>query len=136
MIGGAAWDIYNVYNESKPDEGNDQEEGLSATGANSATPSGPEGDDDEGASKPRRVTNPKHHPNSTSPEPKNVDELYENSVVDKNGVRWAKDADGTVHRFSKPSNGETHWNGSTGGVDPIQLQNIPVEVRRLFGLKG
>jgi RHS repeat-associated protein len=84
--------------------------------------------------KPTRITNPKHHKNSVSPEPKNVDELYENSVVDKNGVRWSKDADGTVHRFTKPSNGETHWNGSTAGVDPIKPQNIPVEIRRLFGV--
>jgi RHS repeat-associated protein len=102
-------------------------------GANSAsTPPG--GPDDDG--EPKLTTNPKHHPNSRSPEPKNVDQLYENSVVDKNGVRWAKDTDGTIHRFSKPSNGETHWNGSTGGVDPIQPQNIPVEIRRLFGVKG
>jgi hypothetical protein len=96
----------------------------------------PGGPDDDGDPETKRVTNPKHHPNSKSPEPKNVDQLYENSVVDKNGIRWAKDADGTIHRFSKPSNGETHWNGSTGGTDPIQPQNIPVEIRRMFGVKG
>jgi len=61
--------------------------------------------------KPSRYTNDKHHPNSVSPEPKNVDKLYENSIVDGNGVRWAQDSDGTIHRFSKPSNGQTHWNG-------------------------
>ncbi len=115
--------------------GADQGQDGAGVGANSASlpPGGP---DDDGDAEPKRVTNPKHHPNSKSPEPKNVDTLYENSVADKNGVRWAKDADGTVHRFSKPSNGETHWNGSTGGVDPIQPQNIPVEIRRLFGVKG
>jgi hypothetical protein len=64
---------------------------------------------------PRRVTNPKHHPNSKSPEPENVQELFARSLVDKKGVRWAKDSDGIIHRFSRPINGETHWNGSTGG---------------------
>jgi hypothetical protein len=77
---------------------------------------------------PKRVTNPKHHPGSKSPEPANVDDLYNRSIVDDNGVRWAKDDDGVVHRFSKPSNGECHWNGSTGGGDPILMQNIPNEV--------
>jgi len=65
---------------------------------------------------PKRVTNKKHHPNSKSPEPKNVNELFNKSVADpKTGARWAKDADGTIHRFSPPSNGSTHWNGSTAG---------------------
>jgi hypothetical protein len=77
-----------------------------------------------------RVTNPKHHPSSASPEPVNVDKLYQNSIMDKDGVRWAKDADGTIHRFSRPSAGERHWNGSTGGVDPIDARDIPIEIRR------
>jgi hypothetical protein len=89
-------------------------------------PRGPQDDDD---AKPTRITNPKHHQNSSSPEPKNVESLYQNSVADKNGVRWAKDANGVVHRFSRPSNGETHWNGSTAGIDPIKTQNIPIEIR-------
>jgi RHS repeat-associated protein len=105
----------------------------SAGGTNSgASNASPPPDDED----PERITNPKHHPNSKSPEPQNADKLYENSVADKNGVRWAKDADGTIHRFSKPSNGQTHWNGSTSGVDPIKPQNIPVEIRRIFGGKG
>ncbi|MDG4558490.1 MAG: RHS repeat-associated core domain-containing protein [Candidatus Contendobacter sp.] len=124
-----------LHNESAADKEGAEVTASVAKGADSAgTPPG--GPDDDGDPEPKRVTNPKHHPNSESPEPKNVDQLYENSVVDKNGVRWAKDADGTIHRFSKPSNGETHWNGSTGGVDPIQPQNIPVQIRRLFGVKG
>jgi hypothetical protein len=87
-----------------------------------------------GSSKPTSllITNPKHHPNSVSPEPPNAAKLYELSISDKSGVRWSKDADGTIHRFSKPSNGETHWNGSTAGISPISLQNIPVEIRRLL----
>ncbi|HTD23493.1 MAG TPA: RHS repeat-associated core domain-containing protein [Terriglobales bacterium] len=80
--------------------------------------------------KPKRVTSPKHHPNSKSPEPNNVQELFDKSIPDDSGVRWAKDADGTIHRFSAPSNGETHWNGSTAGADPIRMDDIPIEIRR------
>jgi len=78
---------------------------------------------------PKRITNPKHNPFSKSPEPKNVDDLFNKSIADENGVRWAKDEDGIIHRFSKPSNGESHWNGSTGGNNPIQDQNIPNEIK-------
>jgi RHS repeat-associated protein len=80
--------------------------------------------------KPKRVSNPKHHPNSESPEPKNVQELFDKSIADGSGVRWAKDSDGTIHRFSAPSNGESHWNGSTGGSKPIRQEDIPIEIRR------
>jgi hypothetical protein len=76
----------------------------------------------------RRVTNPKHHPGSVSPEPANVDALYRQSVWDENGVGWARDADGVIHRFSAPRNGEVHWNGSTSGVDPIRGNEIPNEI--------
>jgi hypothetical protein len=79
--------------------------------------------------KPKRVYNQKHHPNSSSPEPKNVQELYDKAIKDSNGRWWAKDADGVIHRFSRPSNGETHWNGSTVGADPIRMNDIPNEIR-------
>jgi RHS repeat-associated protein len=75
-------------------------------------------------------TNPKHNMNSVSPEPPNVRELYQNSIPDKSGVRWAKDTDGTIHRFSAPSNGRSHWNGSTAGPTPIRRDNIPIQIRR------
>jgi hypothetical protein len=78
---------------------------------------------------PRRVTNPKHHPHSKSPEPANADELFNKSIVDKHGVRWAKDADGITHRFSKQSNGESHWNGSTSGPKGIRPDDIPNDIR-------
>jgi RHS repeat-associated protein len=102
--------------------------GLVATGAGGFTmfSTGQPGESDF----PERVTNPKHHPNSASPEPTNAQELFDNSIVDNNGVRWAKDTDGTIHRFSKPSNGQSHWNGSTGGTDPIRLEDIPIAIRR------
>lgn len=85
-----------------------------------------------GSGCPKRVTNPKHHPNSNSPEPSNVDALYADSIEDSRGVRWAIDEDGTIHRFSRPSNGETHWNGSTAGRDPIRQESIPSTIRRVL----
>jgi hypothetical protein len=88
------------------------------------------GDDDDNDKVPRRATNPKHHPNSDSPEPSNVQELFDNSIADASGVRWAKDQNGVIHRFTRPSNGESHWNGSTAGPNPIQQQNIPSAIRR------
>ncbi|WP_221262863.1 RHS repeat-associated core domain-containing protein [Sphingomonas kyeonggiensis] len=89
----------------------------------------PPPDDNDPHNKPaERESNPKHHKNSQSPEPENVRELYSKSVQDKSGVRWTRDSDGVFHRFSRPSNGKTHWNGSTSGNDPIQLRNIPNEI--------
>jgi RHS repeat-associated protein len=84
--------------------------------------------------KPELITNPKHHPNSSSPQPRNVNELYKNSVEANNGTRWARDSDGTLHRFNSPSNGQTHWNGSTAGTDPIRPNVIPPEIKRFYGI--
>ena len=84
--------------------------------------------------RPERITNPKHHIHSRSPEPRNVDELFQNSVRADDGTRWVQDSDGTLHRFNAPSNGQTHWNGSTAGRDPIQSRNIPPEIRNYFGI--
>ncbi len=120
-----------VNNQGGPTSGGPTSNDKSGT---AATP--PSGPDDENADKAKLTSNPKHHPNSKSPEPKNVKELYEKSIPDKTNVRWAKDLDGTVHRFSRPSNGETHWNGSTTGTDPIKNQNIPQEIKNALGIKG
>ncbi|MES2130515.1 MAG: RHS repeat-associated core domain-containing protein [Pseudomonadota bacterium] len=120
-----------IFSESAEPPSSDSVD-AAPLGANTAS-GAPDPDDEQ---KPRRVSNSKHHPNSVSPEPKNVDQLYEESIVDKKGVRWAKDAEGNLHRFSKPSNGEVHWNGSTSGVDPIKPQNIPNEIRKFFQFKG
>lgn len=90
---------------------------------------------DAAARRPGRcVFNSKHHPNSRSPAPKNWADLYKKSIPDKDGVRWAKDENGILHRFSKPRNGECHWNGSTGGNEPIERQNIPNDILKIFGL--
>jgi hypothetical protein len=112
------------------DDKSDRSAPASAQTSSGAAAPPPNNDD-----KPKRVTNPKHHPGSESPEPSNVQELFDKSVPDKTGVRWAQDTDGTIHRFSKPSNGESHWNGSTSGVDPIKLENIPIDIRRGFPIK-
>lgn len=96
---------------------------------------GGSGDSQKPESKPKRISNPKHNQNSSSPEPKNVDDLYEKSIDDPskpNGTRWAQDEDGTIHRFSKPSNGETHWNGSTAADKPISPNDIPNGVKKAF----
>ncbi len=84
--------------------------------------------------KPERVTNQKHHQNSQSPEPKNVEELYENFVEAGNGSRWASRCRWNLHRFSPPRNGQTHWNGSTAGNRPIRQNNIPPEIKKVFGV--
>jgi RHS repeat-associated protein len=93
--------------------------------AESSTPSGPPDGDGEWAA---LVSNPKHHPNSKSPEPRNVHELYSRSIRSSDGRRWARAEDGTIHRFSAPRNGETHWNGSTAGSQPIRRNSIPNEI--------
>jgi RHS repeat-associated protein len=80
--------------------------------------------------RPNLIHNSKHNPYSTSPEPKNVQQLFDKSIADDQGRRWAIDDDGTIHRFSAPSNGETHWNGSTGGDDPIQPNTIPNTIQK------
>jgi hypothetical protein len=80
-------------------------------------------------SRARLISNPKHHLAAGSPEPPNVAKLYEDSIQDATGVRWAEDENGVIHRFSRPSNGETHWNGSTAGPKPIRESDIPIEIR-------
>jgi hypothetical protein len=90
--------------------------------------------DGSGNSRPERISNSKHHQNSQSPEPRNVDELYQNSVEANDGTFWAKDSNGTLHRFSRPSNGQTHWNGSTAGSNPIRPNNIPPEIKDIFNV--
>ncbi|WP_417071388.1 RHS repeat domain-containing protein [Niveibacterium terrae] len=127
------YEVYLIASASQQADGEEKKSGdgeaLKGADSGAGSSASPPPDDD----KTKRVTNPKHHPNSISPEPENAEELFQNSIKDKNGVRWVKDADGTIHRFSKSSNGELHWNGSTGGVDPIKEQNVPVEIRRAFG---
>ena len=87
------------------------------------------------AERPRLISNLKHHPGSPSAEPLNAAELYDRSILSEEGTRWAQDASGTIHRFSKPCNGDSHWNGSTAGRKPIQPRNIPPDIRKALGVK-
>ena len=84
---------------------------------------------------PKLISNPKHHPNSKSPEPGNVGELFKKAISDESGVSWIKDADGVIHRFSRPINGECHWNGSTKGSERIEFRNIPNDILKKLNTK-
>jgi hypothetical protein len=63
-----------------------------------------------------------------SPEPPNVQQLYDKAIEDGQGRWWAKDGDGVIHRFTG-NNGEVHWSGSTSGPDGIPMDRIPIEIR-------
>ena len=108
----------------------------------------------------QRYENPGHHdPNLRSPGrgqnkynpnksilPDNHVELFDNSVpyTRKDGAvyRYAQDESGTIHRFQPSSEGinDFHWNGSTNGMTrngsprKINLNDIPSEIRRRFGV--
>ena len=87
--------------------------------------------------RPNLTHNPKHHQNSESPEPNNSKELYVNSRKStENGTYWSMDGDGELHRFSRPRNGDTHWNGSTGGSRPIRPGSVPSDIRKFFSWRG
>ncbi len=86
---------------------------------------------------PRRVTNPKHHPNSKTPEPKNCEDLWQRSVLDGNGSRYALDDNGVIHRFSDGNDGTFHWSGSNHPRCEHGLhQNQMPSRETLKGLKG
>ena len=121
---------------TKTPSGPDAKANASTGGGGANQPPPPKGpttgqpDTRPAAEKPTLTSNPKHNPNSPSPEPSNAQELFDNSIADENGTRWAKDDNGVIHRFSSPSNGQSHWNGSTAGPNPIQERNIPIGIRR------
>ncbi len=71
--------------------------------------------------RPRRITNPKHHPKSSSPEPPNVGELFENSVCAENDTRWAIDENGNLHRFcAKQRRSSLEWVNFGDTANPIK----------------
>ncbi|WP_240153692.1 VENN motif pre-toxin domain-containing protein, partial [Erwinia amylovora] len=92
-------------------------------------------------------SNPKHTPGQQSNrpnagiEPQNSLEIFEKSIpsTKKYGnkeVRYAIDQNGSVHRF-EGTNGEYHWNGSTGDKkNPLNKNDIPNEVKKQLGLSG
>ena len=43
----------------------------------------------------------------------------------------------TLHRFFNDGNGTWHWSGSTNqGVNSLSANEIPIDIKRLFGLQG
>jgi hypothetical protein len=103
------------------------------SGENSAaapSPLLPDPDDEENL---EYESNPKHHQNArgnASQEPKNAKEMFEKSVKDptKDGTRWYKDKNGTLHRFMEHEKNKYHWNGSFSGK-PSQLNG---NVQKLY----
>ena len=88
--------------------------------------------------KPKLVRNPKHHPNArgdASPEPSDAEEVFKNAIEGPDGCWYGKNAQGEIYRFSRPSNGETHWNGSSSGPNAIRPNNIPASVKRSLGVE-
>ena len=98
--------------------------------------------------KDRYVVNPKHvnlRSGASSHLPDNAEALYRHAIpsVAQNGrvTWWARDKDGTYHRF-QGSNGETHWNGSSKPVvsnsmtsEGISPREIPQFVKDRFDLQ-
>ena len=79
--------------------------------------------------------------------PSNHIELYRKAIADNKGDYWSLDETGNIHRF-QTTNWTAHWNGATQlkkpgkpnsmfstpeNPDPIDWNEIPVEVRRHFG---
>ncbi|MGE8657767.1 MAG: hemagglutinin repeat-containing protein [Achromobacter sp.] len=86
---------------------------------------------------------PKHTPGQTASrpnaglEPRNSLDLFANSVQGKKGQRFAKDAEGNIHRFFDSNDGTWHWSGSTGDKrNGLGKDYIPIEIRRLFNVPG
>jgi hypothetical protein len=108
----------------------------------------------------QRYENPGHHdPNLSSlgrgqdkfnPNksvlPDNHIELFNQSITYKRQdgaiYRYARDKSGNIHRFQPSSEGinDFHWNGSTNGMAKnglprkIKLNDIPSEIRKIFGV--
>jgi filamentous hemagglutinin len=91
-------------------------------------------------------SNPKHtqgqpgnRPNA-GVEPPNSMQLFENSIASSKTygnkeVRFAVDEKGNIHRF-EGTNGEFHWNGSTGDVNnPLTGKQVPNDVQKQFGVR-
>ena len=101
-----------------------------SSSAAAPSPLPPDPDDEENL---EYESNPKHHQNArgnVSQEPKNAKEMFEKSVKDptKDGTRWYKDKNGTLHRFMEHEKNKYHWNGSFSGK-PSQLNG---NVQKLY----
>ncbi|MDR0207872.1 MAG: DUF637 domain-containing protein [Pseudomonas putida] len=91
-------------------------------------------------------SNPKHTPGQSGNrpnagiEPKNALEIFGSSIPStkqyaNKEVRYSVDDKGHVHRF-EGSNGEFHWNGSSGDArNPLPGKHIPSEIQKKLGVK-
>lgn len=74
-------------------------------------------------------------------EPKNSIDIFESSipsskVYNNKEVRYGVDDVGGVHRF-EGTNGEFHWNGSTGDLrNPLNKSDIPNDIKKQLGVGG
>lgn len=90
-------------------------------------------------------SNPKHtlgqqgnRPNAGI-EPKNSLELFEQSIpgtkqYPNKKVRFAVDSQGNIHRF-EGTNGQYHWNGSTGDKNALTSDQVPSAVQKQLGVR-
>ncbi|ELF4898735.1 hemagglutinin repeat-containing protein [Salmonella enterica] len=90
-------------------------------------------------------SNPKHtlgqqgnRPNAGI-EPKNSLELFEQSIPStkqypNKKVRFAVDSQGNIHRF-EGTNGQYHWNGSTGDKNALTSDQVPSAVQKQLGVR-
>ena len=106
---------------------------LLAVEENSGSDSNHKKSESNSENKPNYEHNLKHHPNSKNPEPKNAEDLYNNSVKDSAGNYWYKDKSGNIHRFqgSDGYNASRHWNGSTHDLKPLKENHIPNDIKNL-----
>ncbi|MCA9290145.1 MAG: hypothetical protein KDA25_03390 [Phycisphaerales bacterium] len=98
---------------------------------------GGDGDGDDGDEKPELEHNPKHHQNArgkASQEPADAADVYKDAIKGKDGNWYGKNQNGDVYRYSRPSNGKTHWNGSTSGPNAIPKHRIPNNVKKSLGV--
>jgi hypothetical protein len=118
--------------------------GVQAGGGGQAPPSGPTNaqaaDDDD---RPEYRPNPAHNPRSSSynpkkaPEPSDAMEVYRSSSQSSDGKFYGRATNGDVYRFSPDNAGGAHFSGGTGssgGPRPIQLRDIPRDIRQMLGL--
>ncbi len=89
--------------------------------------------------RPKLIDNPKHHINAggrVSRQPDDAAAVFETSIRDEGGNWWGKSpTSGALYRYSRASNGESHWNGSTMGQPPLELRHVPQAIKSRFGIK-
>lgn len=72
-------------------------------------------------------------------EPKDPVKLFEQSISStkqypNKEVRFFVDSEGNIHRFER-TNGQYHWNGSTGDKNALTSDQIPSAVQKKLGVR-